>query len=116
MHSTASSAPQQIRRPGPLFNWLAVITLIYLILVAVGEMCIRDSHHAAGVGAGGIGLQHEAELAPIVAVVHQLHGDPLAAKLDELLRLDHHADVYKRQAPSHSPASHRTAWPGAPCG
>ena len=48
-------------------------------------------HHAAGVGAGGIGLQHEAELAPIVAVVHQLHGDPLAAKLDELLRLDHHA-------------------------
>ena len=38
MHSTPSFAQQQTRRTGPLFNWLAVITLIYLILVAVGAV------------------------------------------------------------------------------
>lgn len=51
MHSTASSAPQQIRRPGPLFNWLAVITLIYLILVAVGAV----SHGFKGFSGGAEG-------------------------------------------------------------
>ena len=51
MHSTASSAPQQTRRPGPLFNWLAVITLIYLILVAVGAV----SHGFKGFSGGAEG-------------------------------------------------------------
>ena len=51
MHSTVSSAPQQTRRPGPLFNWLAVITLIYLILVAVGAV----SHGFKGFSGGAEG-------------------------------------------------------------
>lgn len=42
---------QQTRRPGPLFNWLAVITLIYLILVAVGAV----SHGFKGFSGGAEG-------------------------------------------------------------
>lgn len=51
MHSTPSSAQQQTRRTGPLFNWLAVITLIYLILVAVGAV----SHGFKGFSGGAEG-------------------------------------------------------------
>lgn len=58
MHSTASSAPQQTRRPGPLFNWLAVITLIYLILVAVGAV----SHGFKGFSGGAEGAEGAAQI------------------------------------------------------
>ncbi|AZU49028.1 Na/Pi cotransporter family protein [Aeromonas hydrophila] len=51
MHSTPSFAQQQTRRTGPLFNWLAVITLIYLILVAVGAV----SHGFKGFSGGAEG-------------------------------------------------------------
>ena len=51
MHSTASSVPLQPRRTGSLFNWLAVITLIYLILVAVGAV----SHGFKGFSGGAEG-------------------------------------------------------------
>lgn len=51
MHSTASSQQQQTRSTGPLFNWLAVITLVYLILVAVGAV----SHGFKGFSGGAEG-------------------------------------------------------------
>ena len=51
MHSTASSTPHESRATSPLFNWLAVITLVYLILVAVGAV----SHGFKGFSGGAEG-------------------------------------------------------------